>query len=469
MLERYMNDPIHLLGISPVDGRYANKVDALRTLVSEYGLMRNRLLIEIRWLQVLANIDELAEIPSLSQSAQTYLENILNQFDITEAKKVKAIEATTNHDVKAIEYYLKEQCQAHEELATLSEFIHFACTSEDINNLSYALMLESVREQILLPKWKQAIHDWEQFAIEHKATPMLARTHGQAATPTTVGKEILNVMQRFKLALTSWEQVNIYGKFNGATGNYNAHHIAYPKLDWPSINKRFITSLGLTFNPMTTQIEPHDYIAQYAHALIRLHGILIDFNRDIWGYISLGYFKQKTKVGEVGSSTMPHKVNPIDFENSEGNCKVANALFNMLANELVTSRWQRDLVDSTLLRNLGSALAHALIALSSWQRGFSKLSVNKDNMMADLQMNWEVLAEALQTVMRRYGVDKPYEKLKALTRGKDISETTLRTFIQDLSIPDEAKTQLLALRPETYIGLAVVLCDNYFTAQPPAS
>jgi adenylosuccinate lyase len=442
-----------LTAISPIDGRYADKVDALRPIFSEYGLIHFRVQVEIRWLQALANQAEIVEVAPFSTQTNQLLENILSQFSESDAQRVKTIEKTTNHDVKAVEYFLKEKIAGNAELEKVSEFIHFACTSEDINNLSYALMLKSGRE-VILQQIETCISALKKLAQDTAAQPMLSRTHGQSATPTTVGKEIANVVARLTRQKQQLENVELLGKINGAVGNYNAHAVAYPEVNWAQFAEKFVSSLGLTFNPYTIQIEPHDYIAEFFHALSRFNTILLDFDRDIWGYISLGYFKQRTIAGEVGSSTMPHKVNPIDFENSEGNLGLANALFSFLAEKLPVSRWQRDLTDSTVLRNIGVGVAHTMIAIQATLKGVSKLELNVDALEKDLNENWEVLAEPIQTVMRRYGIEKPYEKLKELTRGNRITPEQLRTFVENLDIPAQAKTQLLELSPRSYVGYA---------------
>ena len=451
---------MNLTNLSPVDGRYAGKVDALRPILSEFGLIRFRVLVEVRWLQTLAREPAVVEVPPFSDEANMLLENILVDFKVEHAQRVKDIERTTNHDVKAVEYFLKERIADNEELMKVSEFIHFACTSEDINNLAYALMLKEVRDVELLPELREVIEAIWVLAHEYETQPMLARTHGQPATPTTMGKEFANVAVRLERQFERLGEVELLGKINGAVGNYNAHLSAYPEVDWPRLAREFVEFLGLSFNPYTIQIEPHDYIAEFFHALSRFNTILIDFNRDVWGYISLGYFRQKTVAGEVGSSTMPHKVNPIDFENSEGNLGMANAVMTHLAEKLPISRWQRDLTDSTVLRNIGVGIAHTSIALQSTLKGLSKLELNPAALDADLDANWEVLAEPIQTVMRRYGIEKPYEKLKDLTRGQRIGPEALREFVQGLAIPDEAKQRLLALTPRTYIGLAESLAKR---------
>ena len=442
-----------LTAISPIDGRYADKVDALRPIFSEYGLIRFRVQVEVHWLQALANQAEILEVSPFSESANALLNAIVSDFSQDDAQRIKNIEKTTNHDVKAVEYFLKEKIAGHAELEKVSEFIHFACTSEDINNLSYALMLKAGREVIMV-QIQSCIDALHQLAQDTAAQPMLSRTHGQSATPTTVGKEIANTVARLTRQKNQLECVELLGKINGAVGNYNAHAVAYPEVDWADFAARFVTSLGLTFNPYTIQIEPHDYIAEFFHTLSRFNTILLDFDRDMWGYISLGYFKQRTIAGEVGSSTMPHKVNPIDFENSEGNLGLANALFGFLAEKLPVSRWQRDLTDSTVLRNIGVGVAHTVIAIQATLKGVSKLELNVEALEADLNANWEVLAEPIQTVMRRYGVEKPYEKLKELTRGHRITHEQLQQFIETLDIPAQAKVELSALTPRTYTGYA---------------
>ncbi|BCX88300.1 adenylosuccinate lyase [Methylomarinovum tepidoasis] len=449
-----------LTAISPIDGRYADKNEALRPVFSEYGLIRHRVLVEVRWLQALADEPAIAEVPPLSPEARRFLEEILETFSEADAERVKAIERTTNHDVKAIEYFLKEKVADQAELAKIAEFIHFACTSEDINNLAYALMVKSGRDETLLPLIDEVSEEIRTLAHRTAAVPMLSRTHGQPASPTTLGKEMANFVHRLYRQRRQLAGVEILGKINGAVGNYNAHTIAYPEVDWPALSKRFVEGLGLTWNPYTTQIEPHDWIAEFFDALARLNTVLIDFDRDVWGYISLGYFKQKTVAGEVGSSTMPHKVNPIDFENAEGNLGVANAVARHLAEKLPVSRWQRDLTDSTVLRNLGVAVAHTRIALQSTLKGIAKLEVDEARLSEDLDANWEVLGEAVQTVMRRYGIEQPYEKLKELTRGRRIDAESLKHFIAKLDIPDAAKQRLLALTPADYTGLARQLAEQ---------
>ncbi len=443
-----------LTAISPIDGRYGDKTRDLRVVFSEYGLIRHRVSVEIRWLRMLADHPGIVEVPALSQHAIKLLENIAENFSVEDAQRVKNIERTTNHDVKAVEYFLKEKIAGNAELEAVSEFIHFACTSEDINNLAYALMLREARAQIILPLLDNTIHAITDLAHRHADQSMLSRTHGQPASPTTLGKEMANVAYRLQRQREQLTAVPLLGKINGAVGNYNAHLAAYPAIDWQSIARDFVTSLGLEWNPYTTQIEPHDYIAEYFDALARFNTVLMDFSRDVWGYISLGYFKQKTVAGEVGSSTMPHKVNPIDFENAEGNLGLANAIFHHLSSKLPISRWQRDLTDSTVLRNLGVGVAHAVIAYQSCLKGISKLESNPARINADLDATWEVLGEAVQTVMRRYGIEQPYEKLKELTRGRGIDQPSLRAFIATLAIPEAEKTRLLAMTPATYIGNA---------------
>ena len=449
-----------LTAISPVDGRYGSKTADLRPIFSEYGLIRHRVLVEVRWLQMLAANPGIPEVPALSEHADNVLNNIVHHFNEEDARRVKNIERTTNHDVKAVEYFLKEKIEGNAELEAVSEFIHFACTSEDINNLSHALMLNEARTQAVLPQMDQVIDAINDLANRYAAVPMLSRTHGQPASPTTVGKEMAVFVHRLRRQRAQLINVECLGKINGAVGNYNAHLSAYPDLDWQEIAKGFVESLGLVWNPYTIQIEPHDYIAEYFDAVGRFNTILIDMARDVWGYISLGYFKQKTVAGEVGSSTMPHKVNPIDFENAEGNLGIANALFDHLGSKLAISRWQRDLTDSTVLRNLGVGIGHSQIAYQSALKGISKLEVNEARLAEDLDNTWEVLAEPIQTVMRRYGIEKPYEKLKELTRGKGIDRDSLRTFVEGLDMPEEAKAALLEMTPANYIGIAEELARN---------
>ncbi|SDY41855.1 adenylosuccinate lyase [Allochromatium warmingii] len=446
-----------LTALSPVDGRYGARAAALRAIFSEYGLIQQRVQVEVRWLQALAAHPGIPEVPPFSETAKQVLDQLVSEFSLSDAERVKDIERTTNHDVKAVEYFLKERIAANAELTAVSEFIHFACTSEDINNLAHGLMMQAGREQVLLPQMDALITAIRELAHQYADQPMLSRTHGQPATPTTLGKELANVVRRLQRQRMQVAEVVLLGKINGAVGNYNAHQVAYPAVDWPTLAQEFVTSLGLTWNPYTTQIEPHDYLAELFDALARFNTILIDFCRDLWGYISLGYFKQRTIAGEVGSSTMPHKVNPIDFENGEGNLGMANAVLTHLSAKLPISRWQRDLTDSTVLRNLGVGIAHLSIALQSIQKGLSKLEADPARLAADLDANWEVLAEPIQTVMRRYGVEQPYEKLKALTRGRRIGAEALSAFIAELEIPEAAKTELLALTPARYLGAAAAL------------
>ncbi len=446
-----------LTAVSPIDGRYGGRTEELQAIFSEYGLIRHRVLVEVRWLQHLAAQPALEEIPPLSAHAGQILDGIVENFTTADAQRVKNIERTTNHDVKAVEYFLKEKIAGNRELETVAEFFHFACTSEDINNLAYALMLREARTQALLPLIDEILDAIVRLAGELAEVPMLAHTHGQPASPTTLGKEMANVAYRLHRQRRQLIEVPLLGKINGAVGNYNAHRVSYPEIDWPALARAFVESLGLTWNPYTTQIEPHDYLAEFFHALSRFNVVLLDFCRDLWGYIALGYFRQKTVAGEVGSSTMPHKVNPIDFENAEGNLGVANALFHHLAEKLPVSRWQRDLSDSTVLRNLGVGIAHSLIAGHSVLRGIAKLEADRERLAADLDANWEVLGEAVQTVMRRYGIEKPYEKLKELTRGRRITADDLRQFVRHLDIPAAARNRLLALTPADYTGDAAEL------------
>lgn len=449
-----------LTAITPIDGRYSGKVDTLRSIFSEYGLIRARVLVEVRWLQQLARHHQIQELPPLSATASAKLERILSDFGLPQAEAVKHTERTTNHDVKAVEYFIKDQLKGDAELEAASEFVHFACTSEDINNLSHALMLRDGLQQCLLPLADNIIEKLTNFSREFAAIPMLARTHGQTASPTTVGKELANVVARLQRQRAQIAAVPLLGKINGAVGNYNAHLSAYADIDWQANAQQFVESLGLTWNPYTTQIEPHDYMAELFDAMARFNTILIDLDRDIWGYISLGYFKQKVVAGEVGSSTMPHKVNPIDFENSEGNLGLANAMLHHLSSKLPISRWQRDLTDSTVLRNMGVGFAYSAIAYESTLKGLSKLELNQQRLAEDLDNSWEVLAEPIQTVMRRYGVPEPYEKLKALTRGQAMSREVLQRFIDTLDIPSEAKTALKAMTPASYTGNAAQQAAN---------
>ncbi|MCA1929771.1 adenylosuccinate lyase [Rheinheimera sp.] len=448
-----------LTAISPVDGRYGSKASELREFFSEYGLIKFRVTVEVRWLQKLAATAAITEVPALSTAANALLNGIVDNFSLADAQRVKDIERTTNHDVKAVEYLLKEKVAGHAELAAVSEFIHFACTSEDINNLSHGLMLGAARDKVLLPLCDQLLNEIKSLAQKYKAIPMMARTHGQPASPTTLGKEMANVYMRLKRQREQIAKVELLGKINGAVGNYNAHLSAYPNLNWHQFAEEFVTSLGLSWNPYTTQIEPHDYIAELFDAIARFNTILLDFDRDVWGYIALGHFKQRTIAGEIGSSTMPHKVNPIDFENSEGNLGLANAIFQHLSSKLPVSRWQRDLTDSTVLRNLGVGFAYTVIAYHASLKGISKLEVNEANLLSELDQNWELLAEPVQTVMRKYGIDQPYEKLKELTRGKRITPQDLAVFIDKLELPEQVKTELKALRPDNYIGAAIELVD----------
>ena len=451
-------DKARLTALSPLDGRYADKVDALRGDFSEFALIRQRVRVEIAWLDALAAEPAIAEVPPFSDAAKAALAGAADAFSPEDAARVKAIERMTNHDVKAVEYWLKERFADVPEIARVSEFIHFACTSEDINNLAYGIALAEARRTSLLPALEAIAADLRALAHAHATLPMLARTHGQAATPTTLGKEFANVYARLERQIAAFAKVPIKGKLNGAVGNYNAHAIAYPDVDWERLAARTVASLGLEFSPYTTQIEPHDGIAEYCDALARANTVLVDLDRDIWGYVSLGYFRQRLREGEVGSSTMPHKVNPIDFENSEGNLGFANALLRHLAEKLPVSRWQRDLTDSTVLRNLGVALGHTLLGWTALRQGLAKLAVDPDRIAADLDANWEVLAEAIQTVMRRYGLPQPYEQLKALTRGKSgMTPEALHAFIEALALPDDAKKRLASLTPATYVGLAEAL------------
>ena len=441
--------------LSPVDGRYGSKTAALRPYFSEFGLIYNRVLVEVRWLQRLAEHPQIDEVTPLSDEANALLERLINNFDEAAAQRVKNIESTTNHDVKAVEYYIKEQFKDNAELQAINEYVHFACTSEDINNLSHGLMLKQGLEQVMVPEMTEVLAQIKHLAHTHQNQPMLSRTHGQTASPSTMGKEMANVAARLERQLKQIKQMEFLGKINGAVGNYNAHYTAYPEIDWQANAQMFVESLGLTWNPYTTQIEPHDYIAELFDAIARFNTILLDFDRDIWGYISMGFFKQRTIAGEIGSSTMPHKVNPIDFENSEGNLGIANALLQHLASKLPVSRWQRDLTDSTVLRNLGVGLAHSLIAYQATLKGISKLELNAARLDADLDNAWEVLAEPIQTVMRRYAIEEPYEKLKALTRGKTINATIMADFIDSLDLPQSVKDELKTLTPANYIGNAV--------------
>ncbi|MFT6731919.1 MAG: adenylosuccinate lyase [Polaribacter sp.] len=443
-----------LTAISSADGRYGSKTKELRAIFSEYGLIKYRVQVEVRWLQALANCELIKEVPVFSESTSHELDQIVETFSIADAQRVKDIESTTNHDVKAVEYFLKEKTANNKDICAVSEFIHFACTSEDINNLSYALMLKDA-SLIIDEQQGDIVNSIADLANDFAEIPMMSRTHGQPASPTTLGKEMANVVARLQRQQAQFGRVQLMGKINGAVGNYNAHYSAYPEIDWPVFAQIFIEDLGLTWNPYTTQIEPHDYIAEYFDVISRFNVILMDFDRDLWGYIALGHFKQKTIAGEIGSSTMPHKVNPIDFENSEGNIGIANALFTHLGQKLPVSRWQRDLSDSTALRTLGLGVAHSLIAYQSTLKGISKLEVNEKSLASELNQNWEVLAEPIQTVMRRYGIEKPYEKLKELTRGKRVDQAGMKEFVDTLELPEEVKSSLKALTPSNYIGNAI--------------
>lgn len=448
-----------LTAISPVDGRYGSKSEELREIFSEYGLIKYRTTVEVRWLQKLAATPAIEEVPEFSSEANQLLNDIVDNFSLADAERVKEIEATTNHDVKAVEYLLKEKTQGNAELEKVSEFIHFACTSEDINNLSYGLMLKDAG--LIIEEYQYQIMDQlKKLSSQFAEIPMMSRTHGQPASPSTMGKEMANVLARLTRQHEQFKSVEVLGKINGAVGNYNAHLVAYPQIDWPTFAKEFVTSLGLTFNPYTTQIEPHDYIAEYFDAITRFNIVLLDFDRDIWGYIALGHFKQKTIAGEIGSSTMPHKVNPIDFENSEGNLGIANALFTHLGQKLPVCRWQRDLSDSTALRALGMGVAHSIIAYKATLKGISKLEVNEQSLLDELNDNWELLAEPIQTVMRRYGIEKPYEKLKELTRGKKVDQAGMAQFIDGLELPEVVKQELKQLTPASYIGNAVTQANQ---------
>ncbi|MBA1145483.1 adenylosuccinate lyase [Ectothiorhodospiraceae bacterium WFHF3C12] len=446
-----------LTAVSPLDGRYGDKLSELQPLFSEYGLIRNRVLVEVRWLEALAAEPAITEIEALDEAARHRLAELAEGFSVADAERVKAIEATTNHDVKAVEYFIKERLAEAGASEAAREFVHFACTSEDINNLAYALMLREARNDVLLPAMDGIIDTLAGMARALAEVPMLSRTHGQSASPTTLGKELANVVHRLRRQREYVARAPVLGKINGAVGNFNAHVVAYPEVDWPALAERYVVGLGLEWNPYTTQIEPHDYIAELFDAVARFNVVLIDLCRDIWGYISLGYFKQRLVEGEVGSSTMPHKVNPIDFENAEGNLGMANATLRHLAEKLPVSRWQRDLTDSTTLRNVGVGMGHSLLALQSLAKGLGKLEVTESALQADLDANWEVLAEAIQTVMRRYGIDEPYEKLKALTRGKRVDQAALQAFLRDLDLPADAEAKLMALTPATYTGLAARL------------
>ncbi len=450
-----------LTALSPLDGRYAGKVAALREHFSEFGLVRHRVRVELAWLIALSDEASIPEVPPFSDSARAALDEAARSFAAADAARIKDIERKTNHDVKAVEYWLKERIKAVPEIARVAEFIHFACTSEDINNLAHALALVAARKDVLLPALREIAGSLRALAHANAGVPMLSRTHGQPATPTTLGKEIANVYARIERQIAAIERVPIKGKANGAVGNYNAHLAAYPDVDWERLSAKLVAGLGLEFNPYTTQIEPHDYMAELFDAIARANTILIDFDRDVWGYVSLGYFRQRVNEGEVGSSTMPHKVNPIDFENSEGNLGLANAVLRHLAEKLPVSRWQRDLSDSTVLRNMGVALGYTLLGWSSLRQGMDKLEVDAAKMTADLDANWEVLAEPIQTVMRRYGLANPYEQLKALTRGRTgMTRESLHAFIEGLALPADAKARLKALTPSTYVGMAALLAKR---------
>ena len=444
-----------LTAVSPIDGRYASKCADLRGIFSEFGLMRFRVTVEVEWLKKLAATPAIKEVPAFSAEAIAFLNNIVKNFNVEDAQAIKKHESVTNHDVKAVEYFLKDKVATMPEINAVKEFIHFACTSEDINNNSHALILKEAREEVIAPMFNQVIDAITELAKKYAEAPMMSRTHGQPASPTTLGKEMANVVYRLRRQLKQIMDVELMAKINGAVGNYNAHMSAYPQVDWKEFSREFEEGLGLTWNPYTIQIEPHDYIAELFDAIARFNTIVLDFDRDFWGYICLGTFKQRTIAGEVGSSTMPHKVNPIDFENSEGNIGIANAIFNHLAGKLPVSRWQRDLTDSTVLRNLGVAVGYTEIAMKSTLKGVSKLEANTQHMLDELDHNWEVLAEPYQTVMRRYGVDKPYEKLKALTRGQKVNREIMLQFIDTLDIPEEGKEALRKLTPANYIGRAV--------------
>lgn len=449
-----------LTALSPIDGRYGEKTQELRPVFSEYGLLKYRVYVEINWLKKLSICPQITEVPLFNEKSIERLNTIIENFDEQDAYRIKEIEKTTNHDVKAVEYFLKEKVKGNADLEAVAEFIHFACTSEDINNLSYALMLKIARDEIILPYWSKLIDELKSKAKLYQKIPLLTRTHGQPATPSTIGKEFANIVYRLERQFMQLGQVEILGKINGATGNYNAHIAAYPDIDWNKFSEEFVTSLDLTWNPYTTQIEPHDYIAEFFDCIARFNTIVIDFDRDIWGYIALNHFKQKTIAGEIGSSTMPHKVNPIDFENSEGNLGLANAVMQHLASKLPLSRWQRDLTDSTVLRNLGVGLGYALIAYQSTLKGLNKLEVNQDHLLNELDLNWEVLAEPIQTVMRRYGIEKPYEKLKELTRGKRVDAQGMQKFIDSLELPESEKDRLKKLTPANYIGYSIEFVDK---------
>lgn len=449
-----------LTAVSPIDGRYGSKTSALRDSFSEYGLMQRRVLVEVRWLQALAMHPGIVEVPAFSAAANAALEQIATDFNSDHASRIKEIEATTNHDVKAVEYFIKEQFSGNTELEAISEFVHFACTSEDINNLAHALMLRDGMQEVVIPMMGEITNALSSLAHSAADAAMLARTHGQTASPTTMGKEIANVVARLRRQVATIGAIEYMGKINGAVGNYNAHICAYPEVDWQTHAHQFVSDLGLSWNPYTTQIEPHDYMAELFDAIARFNTVLLDFDRDIWGYISLGYFRQKTIAGEVGSSTMPHKVNPIDFENSEGNLGLANAVLSHLSAKLPVSRWQRDLTDSTVLRNMGVGISYSLIAYQAALKGIGKLVLDRAALQKDLDNSWEVLAEAIQTVMRRHGIEQPYEKLKELTRGQDMNRETIQAFVESLELPAEARQALLELTPASYTGNARQQAEN---------
>lgn len=453
-------DTCTLMAISPLDGRYHEKLENLNAIFSEYGLIKFRVIVEIRWLEMLADFANLPEIPRISPHARNLLNEIIDNFSVQDALRIKHIESGINHDVKAVEYFIKEHISGNEELAAISEFIHFGCTSEDINNLAYGMMLQTSRQQCILPSLDDVLLLLRKFALDYANVAMLSHTHGQPATPTTVGKEIANVIARLQRQIEQLSSALILGKMNGASGNYNALLLAYPNVDWQCISKNFVSKLGLTWNPYTTQIEPHDSLAEIFAIVSRINTILIDFNRDIWGYIAINYFKQKSFAHEVGSSTMPHKVNPIDFENSEGNLGIANALLHHMACKLPISRWQRDLTDSTVLRNIGVAIGHSVLAYQSTLKGIEKLEPNQEIIAKDLDSHWEILSEAIQTIMRRYKLEQPYEKLKAFTRGKKMTKAIIQEFIAELNLPNEIKQELMALTPGDYTGYAAELAKR---------
>ncbi|CAL4042913.1 adenylosuccinate lyase [Buchnera aphidicola] len=450
----------NLTAISPIDGRYGKKTFFLRPIFSEYALLKFRIKIEIHWIKKLSEISNILEISYFKEDTKKFLDEIINNFNEEDAKYIKCLEKNTKHDVKAVEYFLKKKFLSKPELKSIMEYIHFACTSEDINNLAYALMLKTTKEQIIVSYWKNIIKKIKNMAIAYKSIPILSRTHGQPASPSTVGKEMLNFSYRMSRQLKKLNDIEILGKFNGATGNYNAHLAAYPNINWHQISEEFVTSLGIYWNPYTTQIEPHDYIAELFNCISIFNTILLDFNKDMWGYISLGYFKQKCISNEIGSSTMPHKINPIDFENSEGNLGLANSMINHITSKLLISRWQRDLSDSTVLRNLGMIISYSIIAYDSVLSGIKNIDINQEKLLKDLNENWEVLSEAIQTIMKKYGISKPYEKLKTLTRGKTINSIVLHKFINGLGIPEEEKKRLINFTPSNYIGDAVQLVIN---------